>query len=40
MRGTALPAYWPLALLMKLPFMFQQVARRKPSCNGDRCAIE
>jgi hypothetical protein len=34
-----IPAYWPLALLMKLPFVFKQVAQRKPGCNGDRCAI-
>ena len=32
-----IPAYWPMALLMKLPFVFKQAARKKPGCNGDRC---
>jgi hypothetical protein len=32
-------AYWPLALLMKIPLVFRRVASRKPGCNGDSCAI-
>ena len=31
-------AYWPLALLMKIPPVFRRVASRKPGCNGDSCA--
>ena len=32
-------AYWPLALFMKIPFVFERIASRKPGCNGDSCAI-
>jgi hypothetical protein len=35
-----IPAYWVMALLMKLPFVFQRMARQKPGCNGDMCAIK
>lgn len=35
-----IPAYWPMGLLMKLPFFFKQVASQKPGCNGDHCAIK
>jgi hypothetical protein len=31
-------AYWPLALFMKIPFVFERIASRKPGCNGDSCA--
>lgn len=33
-----IPAYWLLALLMRLPFVFRKVASQKPGCNGERCA--
>jgi len=33
-----IPAYWPMALLMRLPFVFNKVAGQKPGCNGERCA--
>lgn len=33
-----IPAYWPMALLMKLPFVFKKIASQKPGCNGDSCA--
>lgn len=32
-----IPVYWPLALLMKVPFVFRKVASQKPGCNGERC---
>lgn len=35
-----IPAYWVIALLLKLPFVFQRVARQKPGCNGDACAVK
>ena len=35
-----IPAYWPMALLMKLPFVFNKVAGHKPGCNGDTCATK
>jgi hypothetical protein len=35
-----IPAYWPMALLMKLPFVFKRVASQQPGCNGDRCAVK
>jgi hypothetical protein len=31
-------AYWPLAMLMRIPSVFRRVASRKPGCNGDSCA--
>jgi hypothetical protein len=34
-----IPAYWPIALLMKLPFVFKRIARQKPGCNRDRCVV-
>lgn len=35
-----IPAYWPMALLMKVPFLFKQVSKKKAGCNGDRCALK
>ena len=35
-----IPAYWPLALLMRLPFVFRKVASQKPGCNGESCATQ
>lgn len=32
-----IPVYWPLAALMKVPFVFRKVASQKPGCNGERC---
>ena len=35
-----IPAYWPLALLMRLPFVFSKAAGQKPGCNGESCATK
>ena len=35
-----IPVYWPMALLMRLPFLFKKVASQKPGCNGDSCATK
>lgn len=35
-----IPAYWPMALLMLLPFVFNKFASRKPGCNGNSCTIQ
>lgn len=35
-----IPAYWPIALLMKLPFVFNRAARQKPGCNGESCVTK
>jgi hypothetical protein len=35
-----IPLLWPLALAMKLPFVFRMAARRKPGCNGQTCAVQ
>jgi hypothetical protein len=35
-----IPALWPMALVMKLPFVFRRAARRKPGCNGETCALQ
>lgn len=34
-----IPAHWGAALLMKIPFVFQFIARKKRGCNGESCAI-
>lgn len=33
------PAYWGLAVLLTIPFVFRRMAQRKPGCNGDSCAL-
>jgi len=35
-----IPACWPMALLMKIPFVFKKVANQKPGCNGESCATK
>lgn len=35
-----IPAYWPMALLMLLPFVFSKIASRKQGCNGDSCSLQ
>ena len=35
-----IPAYWPIALLMRLPFVFNQAVRQKPGCNGESCVTQ
>ena len=32
--------YWPMALLMRVPFVFRKVASQKPGCNGGSCATK
>lgn len=34
-----IPAYWVIALFLKLPFVFKRLTRQKPGCNGDACAV-
>jgi hypothetical protein len=35
-----IPAYWCVALVLSLPFVFERVARRKPGCNGEHCTTK
>lgn len=35
-----IPAYWALALALKIPFVLRRMAKRKPGCNGASCAAK
>jgi hypothetical protein len=35
-----IPAYWCVALFLELPFVFQQIVRQKPGCNGENCTAK